>query len=857
MKKRLTPVVIIGVIFVISFVSLISLAPGSVAASDNKAPGTPDVVGVYADDNLVNTWGDNVNITFQVYDENGIRSVKRVEIWIKNEGNGTEAYDNWPDGNIKAVQKLSAWENEYSFTYDPDNDFKIGYATAKIRAVDNEGNENTIREENLFEVTESDISAETENAENVSENSATLNATIELAGYDKVEAVFYYENEENHASWSENTGWENTRLTSYEKSITSLQPYETYWFRVGIRLPKNNYENAHQVDNGSVLKFSTYPENAEVTTEKISYETKSDFIDRKPTLNAGLSYGGHENVDIIFFYRSGGEESWENTGWDEGYSRENYSYTLSSLSKDTTYEFYPKIRFGPSSKNLIDNGSVLTFNTGAVRVRASIPPEVEVNSESDLTIEVLNEHMDKELREVTVETTDSRFSDNYVSIGTIGADSSGSATLTYQPLNSGEKTLDFSIGYSLYQDNEFLFSGTKNVSSSILVTGTEYENAIDLRVSSDNPPSQLIFNGETFTAQLEVHNQRPTEVTGIRIVGEKIRDYGVGSLSGDESTTVQIRVKPENYEVGEVNVLKLRAIHELGVSSPLELKFQVQDENAPVGVYLIRSNSPIFQGETLEFTVLVAGSEDSQAEDLRVESLSENVLPEGYWIGEEMKNLTSQQITLGQGEQGTNLEGLLGQGGGGESESDEEEKRVVVGRKLYFEAANLKPGENSLKFRITYELGNKVVRRKFKVDFRIHHTPEVSLIQAEPVEAIEGETATISLEIANPMSIKIEAVRVIPPENLLITPRPTYWIGPMDSDEFLPVEFKLQTSGLKDGENLKFYPIYRIEDKEIEGPSLTVQVDLKSPSRSPLKVYGMALVVIVFVLILAIFWFRR
>ncbi len=860
MRKDYSTFGLISIISVLTILGLISIAPTPVAASENASENnTLEITYIGADDNLVNTWGDNVEITFQVQDENGYKNIKSVEIGIYNSENFREKYDNL-EGDVEAVDN-GGDISTYSYVFNPDNKFKLGQAEVRITAIDEENHKERRKKEDLFEVTDADLSVTTQDAENTKKISATLHASIDLAGYDKVEARFFYENAPVEKPFDNKTSWENTTSSDYENTIENLSAYTKYEFKASVRLPKNNFEGASQSDNGKILSFSTYPENARVTTGNVTYKDKSHLLGPKPTLHASIDNRGYENVDITFYYRKGSETSWTNTSWENEYTKENYKCTFTeNLSKATTYEFYPEIRFGINGNTFYDNGSISTFTTGGVNILTTIPPEVQVNSEQDITIEVSNKYSSGiELREVIVETSEDRFPDKSVNVGTIVSDSSEPATLTYQPLNSGEKTLEFTIEYSAYTtENEFLYSKEKSISREILVTGTEYENAIDLRIPSENPPLEWIFNGETYTAQVEIHNQRPTEISGIKIVGEKIEDYGVGTLQGNEYTTVEIRVPPKDYEVGSSNEINLRAVHELGVSKPLTLEFQVRDENAPVSVYLVRSNSPINLGEKLKFTLVVAASQDSQAQDLEVRSLTENVLPQGYWVGEEMKNPVDQQISPEEAQQGTNLQQLLGGGTGTSQNQGEEEKdRVIIGKRLYFEADDLEYGDNSPKFQVTYELGDKIVKREFKVDFQIYHSPRVQLVLSETVSGEGGEPVSISMEVTNEMSVQAEAVRAVPPENYTITPKPYYWIGPMDSDEFLPVEFTLyETDELKDGENLTFHTLYRVGNREITGPPITVQVNLENQSETPTVLYGVIAVLAILTLIIGIHWYR-
>ncbi len=836
------------------------------AQADNKQ-GYPRITAVTADDNLVNRWGDNVKITFQVRDENGSGNIESVTIEIMDSDGIVQKSENAPPrDNIKLV-RTSTYTKVYSYGFNPENSFPVGYADVKIYASDKENHENSSTEQELFQITDKKASVKTDSAENITENSATLNSSIDLAGYDKVEARFYYENGTGHNTLDNQTNWENTSSSHFEKTIKNLKPKENYEFRASIRLPSGLPDPAKGSDNGSVQSFTTLTDKKPAS---VKTQSATEVKNGRATLNSSISYGDYDNVDIRFRYRVEGG-SWQSTGWKENYRQDDYSKRV-SVETGRVYEFYSEIRF--DSDNRFDNGSILTFQSGGVEIYSEYPTHIQVNPsgmEDRFIIFTINNYFQgKQLRNVIIEVTGEKpdtgfrvFRDTHHSVGIIQPDSSSSENIAYQPMNSGEKKLEFTISYRVYEDNDFIYYKEREISISILVSGTEYDNAIDLQVSTQTPPREWIYDGESYNAQIIVQNQRPTEVSGIRLVNEKGRDVGVGSLEPNASTTVTVRVPPENYNLGEGNKVKLKATHEFGVSPPLNLQFGVRPENSPVGVYLVNTNSPIYQGSKLKFTLVVAGSGDSSAEDLTIRCLSDNVIPQGYWIGEEMKNLTQQQVSTEQIQRAMGVESLLGGAApsGAEAESGGEEQgkneeRAIVGRRIYFEARNLDYDDNSIKFEMTYELGDRLISREFEVDFKIHHTPEVMLIQSEPVSAMEGSTATISLEIANEMDQEVKAVRVLPQENIEVTPRPVYWIGPMGPDEFLPVEFNVDTSGLEDGENLSFQPVYRVGDKSVTGSSISVSVNIKESKEAPIKYYAAASAAVVVVLLL-VFWYRR
>ncbi len=461
------------------------------------------------------------------------------------------------------------------------------------------------------------------------------------------------------------------------------------------------------------------------------------------------------------------------------------------------------------------------------------PDEVEPGKELEISSEVKN------IGDVSGDFTLELYIDNKLEdweTGTLSSDNSVRLDFTVSREEEGEYDVLISTGDD-YRKGNFKVR--------------EVKPPLDIRIPDDYDYREWIFDGETFKTEVEIHNQRDEELEGVRVVGDNIRGYGIGVLEPDEVKTLEIRIPPDNYQAGEINEFSLRAEHEHGNSPPKKIKFRVLSEESPVEAFLASTNSPIYEGEKMKFTIVVAAAADSGVKDLVVRSLSENVVPTGYWVGEEMKEVGEDP------DQTTDLSPFMADG----SEFDfmdrnKDNDRMVVGRKLYFEHENPETGEEELDFEITYELGDRSVRKEFEVGYRVRESDPISLIKSEPVRGEAGETLSVSLEIANEKDIRVKGVKIIPPEGVDISPSPSYWVGSMDPDEFLPVEFRLDSEDVEDGETLNFHPEYRVGERRFSGPPLEVTVNIAEREETPVAYYAV-IVVVIAAAVLLVYWRKR
>lgn len=389
---------------------------------------------------------------------------------------------------------------------------------------------------------------------------------------------------------------------------------------------------------------------------------------------------------------------------------------------------------------------------------------------------------------------------------------------------------------------------------------------LDVRMSPDYEHREWIYDGESFRTEIEVFNKWTESLDRVTMhveTSETTKEYAIGTIGADDSKIQEVRLTPDQYEIGENEIeISVEEPHEYD-SDPKTISFRVLKDTSPVEVFLIESNSPIYEMETLEVSLVVAAAQHSGVEDLVIESLTDDLLPEGYWVGEEMKE-------VGEMEEIDDMDDddLLPMIGDGdlmlEDENNEDDDRVIIGRKLMFEMRNVEDDSEPLEFSLEYELGNRSIEEEFEVDYEIKEGSSVTLIESAPAIGEEDEMVTVSLEISNQKDIDVEGVQIRPveggdvdPDEVSIHPSPTYWIGPMDSDEFLPVEFRVDSEDLEDGDTIKFEPEYRVGDGTLSGTPVEVEMNLVESEEGSAGMIYFMIFVIVAVVGVGYYWHKK
>ena len=353
------------------------------------------------------------------------------------------------------------------------------------------------------------------------------------------------------------------------------------------------------------------------------------------------------------------------------------------------------------------------------------------------------------------------------------------------------------------------------------------------------PPS--IYEGGNYTAQVQVQNLWQNAVSGVRIRNGADVLYYVGALNPNQSLSVNLRV-PE-YQIGN-NSLQLVVEDERGTAPPVPLTFEVIPADSAVNVYLASLNPATYPSETLTFSLVVAASETAGVSDLEIRALSEGVQPTGYFLGEQ----TAQQ----QQAPTVDIQSLLG--GQSQTQQQQETPKAVRGQELNFQLQDPSVGTKPLNFQLSYRIGSVTVQKEFTVDALIVGTPTMRLIQAQRIVATKGDKALVLLHVANDLPVEVDAVSVVPVGNFEASPS-EFFIGSMSPNDFLPANFKVETSNLKDGDQLSFKLVYRVGRQTYETQPINTVVHLEGAQKINPVVY--ILPTVVFVLLVLLWWFLR
>ena len=363
------------------------------------------------------------------------------------------------------------------------------------------------------------------------------------------------------------------------------------------------------------------------------------------------------------------------------------------------------------------------------------------------------------------------------------------------------------------------------------------QESVTLRVI-DAPAS--IYEGMIYTAQIEVQNLRQESVSGTRIKSGNDVLYYIGALEANDLLQIELRL--DEYKIGD-NRFWLVAEHEYGSAPAVPLEFEVLYAESAVKAYLASLSSPIYLSETLELSIVLATSEDAEISELELKAISEGIQPRGYFLGGEVAEQEEPPAV--------DIGDLLTP----DTADEEEPGRVVIGRELNFEVKGLVVGNHSLMFEVTYRLGDTPIIREFSVNVSVRQPSSIKLIQADPIVAIRGEEAIVTLHVANNLPIDVYGVSVVPVGDFQAYPS-DFFIGQMSPDDFLPAYFEVSTDELEDGDELCFKIVYRVDRETYETSLLCRAISFEEPQGRNLGVYIVPPIVVV-VLATLFLWLRR
>lgn len=415
-------------------------------------------------------------------------------------------------------------------------------------------------------------------------------------------------------------------------------------------------------------------------------------------------------------------------------------------------------------------------------------------------------------------------------VGTMAPGTAQNVTFSIENYQMGNNQLEI---YATY-------SGGETAHRSIWFEVRPPNECVTLRVV--NAP-QAIYEGGNYTAQLQVQNLWQNPVSGVRIKNGDDVLYYVGALNPNQTLNISLPVP--GYKIGN-NSLQLVVDDERGSAPPVNLSFEVISADSAVKVYLASLNPAAYPAEPLNFSLVVAASDVAGVSDLEVKALTDGIQPAGYFLGEQ----TAQQQQLPE----INVQSLLT--GQTQTQEQQEPAKAVRGKELAFTMQDPGLGTQPLNFQVSYRIGSVSVQRAFTVNAQLVGSPSVLLIQAQRIVAKKGEEATVVLHVANDLPVQIDGVRVVPLGDVEASPA-EFFIGTMSSNDFLPASFKVETSNLKDGDQLSFKLVYSIGTQTYETQPMNAVIHLDPANSTNLVVYIVPPVVVVLLVIMWLLMRRR
>jgi len=208
---------------------------------------------------------------------------------------------------------------------------------------------------------------ETNSADNITWNSATLHGRLVSLGiYPSVDVYFLYR-KKGEGNWNMSDSLSKTAPCDFSIDISGLDESTEYEFKAVAGY-------AGGASEGEILNFTTTPiPPPQVETLDASFNVQPGLFET--TLKGNLiDLGGYTSVEGYFHYRKMGETSWQNTQKSTLTETGYFTQTVTDLELNTTYEFESMVDYnGETTSGGI---SEFTTPTGDVEVETEIPEEI-------------------------------------------------------------------------------------------------------------------------------------------------------------------------------------------------------------------------------------------------------------------------------------------------------------------------------------------------------------------------------------------------------------------------------------------------------------------------------------------------
>jgi ubiquitin-protein ligase len=261
------------------------------------------------------------------------------------------------------------------------------------------------------------------------------------------------------------------------------------------------------------------------------------------------------------------------------------------------------------------------------------------------------------------------------------------------------------------------------------------EDSVALKIV-DSPAS--IYEGEVFTAELEIQNLQPEAIPWVHVNSAGDTLLYVGSLAPNEIRRVELRI--DEYQIGH-NSFELVAEHEWGTAQPVTLEFVVGNPDESIAIRVVQSPTSIYSGGIYEAQIEVHNLRPETVPWVTISSNNEVL----YYVG----SLAANEL-----------------------------------REIQLRIEEYEVGTNEVKLTAEHQWGRTYpLSLKFEVR-RPGESVALRIIQA-PVSIYEGEIFEALIEVKN---LRLEPVSRIFIKNGNDV---VYYVGALDADEEREIELQL------------------------------------------------------------------
>ena len=203
----------------------------------------------------------------------------------------------------------------------------------------------------------------------IDKTTATANGNVTDLGEEASVEAGHQFRIKNESEWTSTATQSLSATGAYTTSLTGLDPDTTYEVRSRI-----TWDSGAEEDFGDTVEFTTDPLDAPTVTTQAATSVGSGGA----TLNGNVtSKGDFDPVNARFQYRVVGSATWLETSLATDVATGTYTFGLTGLTPETTYEFRAKVEYDTDQEVF---GDTLEFTTLA----GNTAPSVTTNAMTEI-----------------------------------------------------------------------------------------------------------------------------------------------------------------------------------------------------------------------------------------------------------------------------------------------------------------------------------------------------------------------------------------------------------------------------------------------------------------------------------------